>query len=129
MARVIGVEIPDNKKIVYALRYIEGIGLTSAERIVAQAQIDPDIRTKELSEDDLGRISKIIEKHYKVEGELRREVRDNIKLLIEIGSFRGTRHKKNLPVRGQSSRRNARTQKGPRRSVSGVSVRKAVSKT
>lgn len=129
MARVIGVDIPDNKKIVYALRYIKGIGLTSALKIVEQAQVNPDSRTHELTEDDLGRISKVIEKYYKVEGELRREVRDNIKLLIEIGTYRGQRHKKNLPVRGQRSRRNARTRKGPKRSVAGVSVRKAVSKT
>ncbi len=129
MARIIGIDIPDNKKIVYALRYIEGIGLKSAEQIVMRAQIDPNLRTSELSEDDLSRISKVIEKSIKVEGELRREVRDNIKRLIEIGSYRGLRHKKSLPVRGQRTRHNARTRKGRKKTVSGVSVRKAVSKT
>jgi small subunit ribosomal protein S13 len=129
MARIIGIDIPDNKKIIYALRYIKGIGLTAAEQIVLRAQVDPDKRTNELSEDDLGRIGKVIEKNYKVEGELRREVRDNIKRLIEIGSYRGLRHKKSLPVRGQRTRHNARTRKGRKKTVSGVSVRKAVAKT
>lgn len=129
MARIIGIDIPDDKKVVYALTYIKGIGLPSAEDIIARAQVDPHVRTKDLTEDDLGRISKIIEKHYKVEGELRREVRDNIKRLIEIGSYRGLRHKRSLPVRGQRTRHNARTRKGRKKTVSGVSVRKAVSKT
>ncbi|MCA9397341.1 30S ribosomal protein S13 [candidate division WWE3 bacterium] len=129
MARIVGVDIPDNKKIGFALVYIKGIGRTSALDILQRAQVDPEIRTKNLSEDDIARIAKLIDKNYKVEGELRREVRDNIKRLIEIGSYRGTRHKKNLPARGQRTNHNARTAKGPKKTVSGVSVRKAVSKT
>lgn len=129
MARILGIDIPDNKKVVFSLQYIHGIGKARAAKIVDIAQIDPSARVKDLSEDDLGRIGKVIEKSYKVEGELRRVVRDDIKRLIEIGSYRGDRHRKKLPVRGQSSRRNARTRKGKARAVSGVSVRKAVSKT
>lgn len=129
MARILGIDIPDNKKIEFALTYIKGVGMTTAKKVVARAQIDPTSRVKDLSEDDLGRIGKLIEKDTKIEGELRREVRDNIKRLIEIGSYRGNRHKRNLPVRGQRSRHNARTRKGRKKTVSGVSVRKAVSKT
>lgn len=129
MARILGVEIPDNKKIEFALTYIKGVGMTTSKKVVERAQIDPNKRVHELSEDDLGRIGKLIEKDTKIEGELRREIRDNIKRLIEIGSYRGNRHKTSLPARGQRSRHNARTRKGRKKTVSGVSVRKAVSKT
>ncbi len=124
MARIAGVDLPDNKKILYALPHIYGIGLFSAKRILAATGIDPDRRVNELSEDEVARIRKEIESGYKVEGELRAEVSANIKRYIEIGSYRGARHRAGLPVRGQRTRTNARTRKGPRK-TSGVIRRKA----
>lgn len=129
MARIIGVDIPDNKRIKYALTYIQGIGESRAEEIITLLNLDRAMRAKDLTEEQISEISSLIDKKYAVEGELRRQVRENIKRLQEIGSYRGLRHKKGLPVRGQKTQANARTRKGPRRTVGGVSVRKAVSKT
>jgi small subunit ribosomal protein S13 len=129
MARVVGVEIPDNKTMKYALAYIKGVGLNNAIEIIEKLGLDPAMKPKDLSETDISKINTLLEQEYVVEGELNRRVTDNIKRLKEIGTYRGKRHAKSLPVRGQHTRRNARTRKGKKRTVSGVSVRKAVSKT
>jgi len=129
MPRIHGVDIPVNKKTLYALTYIKGIGRSSAAAIIAELSLDQNKKAKDLTEDEIGRITVLMDKEYLIEGELKRRVSDNIKRLKDIGVYRGVRHARGLPVRGQSSRRNARTRKGPRRSVAGVSVRKAVSKT
>ncbi len=118
MPRLLGVDIPDNKKIVYSLRYIYGIGLTRAQHIVEQTGLNPDMRAKDLSEEQLNKITAaIIENNYKVEGDLRREVIGNIKRLQAVQAYRGLRHRRGLPVRGQRTRTNARTRKGARRTV------------
>ncbi len=114
MARIVGVEIPNNKKVWVGLTYIYGIGRTRAFEILKGTGIDPDKRVKDLTEEEIGKINKFIQEHYKVEGELRAEVQRNIKRLIDIGCYRGIRHKLGLPVRGQRTRSNARTRKGPR---------------
>ena len=114
MARVVGVEIPNNKKVWVGLTYIYGIGRTRAFEILKNTGIDPEKRVKDLTEEEIGKINKFIQEHYKVEGELRTEVQRNIKRLIDIGCYRGIRHKIGLPVRGQKTRSNARTRKGPR---------------
>lgn len=114
MARVVGVEIPSNKKVHIALRYIYGIGPTRAIEICKGTGVDPEKRVKDLTEDEISRMSSFIQQHYKVEGELRTDVMRNIKRLIDIGCYRGLRHKLGLPVRGQRTRSNARTRKGPR---------------
>ena len=114
MARVAGVEIPDHKPIEIALTYIYGIGRTSAQRILVKAGVDWFKKTRDLTEEELTRIRQIIEREYKVEGDLRREVAQNIRRLMDIGCYRGLRHKMGLPVRGQRTRSNARTRKGPR---------------
>ena len=119
MARIAGVDIPNGKRVEIGLTYVYGIGLKSSQQILAATGVDPDIRVKDLSEDDLGKIRDYIDKNYKVEGDLRREVNLNIKRLIEIGCCRGVRHRKGLPVRGQSTKQNARTRKGPKRTVAG----------
>jgi small subunit ribosomal protein S13 len=119
VARIAGIDLPDNKKILYSLPQIYGIGRFSARRILAAAGIDPNRLTKELSDDEVAAIRKEIESGYRVEGELRAEVSSNIKRYIEIGSYRGDRHRRRLPVRGQRTRTNARTRKGPRK-TSGV---------
>lgn len=119
MARIAGVDLPREKRVEIGLTYIYGIGLKSAQDILEKTGVDPNIRVKDLSESDVGKLRDTIEKGYRVEGDLRREVSMNIKRLIEIGSYRGIRHRRGLPVRGQSSKQNARTRKGPRRSVSG----------
>ena len=116
MARIVGVDIPNDKRVVVSITYIYGIGNTTAKKICKAANVDEDIRVKNLTEEQLSAIRQEIAK-YKVEGDLRREVALNIKRLTEIGCYRGTRHRKGLPVRGQSSKRNARTRKGPRRTV------------
>lgn len=116
MARINGVEIPNDKRVVIALTYIYGIGLTSSQKILEASKVSEDIRVKDLSEDNLKAIGQEIIK-YKTEGELRREVALNIKRLMEVGCYRGMRHRKGLPVRGQSSKQNARTRKGPRKTV------------
>ncbi len=119
MPRVAGVDIPGNKRTVIALTYIYGIGRTSAERICQMAGIDQDVRAKDLSEDELSRIASVIDKNFMIEGELRRLVAQNISRLREIGCYRGIRHRVGLPVRGQRTRTNARTRKGPRKTVAG----------
>ena len=120
MPRILGVDIPKNKKIRFSLRYIYGIGPTRADEILKNTGIDPDKRAYELSEEEISKIASYIQSHYKVEGELRREVAQNIRRLIDIGCYRGIRHKKGLPVRGQRTRCNARTRKGPRPRVGGI---------
>ena len=117
MARIAGIDLPREKRIEIALTYIYGIGRTSATKILAEAGINPDVRVKDLTEEDEIKLSKVIADNYTVEGDLRREVAMDIKRLIEIGSFRGMRHRKGLPVRGQRSKTNARTRKGPKRTV------------
>ena len=117
MARIAGVDLPNNKRIEIGLTYIYGIGLTTAKKIISETGINPDTRVKDLSESDVAKLREYIEHNLRVEGDLRSEVSLNIKRLIEIGCYRGVRHRKSLPVRGQSSKRNARTRKGPRRTV------------
>lgn len=116
MARIAGIDIPRDKRIVVALTYIYGIGDATAKNILANAKVSEDIRTKDLSEEQLSAIRTEVAK-IKVEGDLRREVALNIKRLMEIGSYRGMRHRRNLPVRGQNTRNNARTRKGPKRTI------------
>ena len=119
MARIAGVDIPRDKQVEVALTYIYGIGPSSSKAILARTRIDPTTRVKNLTEDEIARLREIIDREYKVEGDLRREVNLNIKRLIEIGSYRGLRHRRGLPVRGQRTRTNARTKRGPRRTVAG----------
>ena len=115
MARNAGVDLPRDKRIEIGLTYIYGIGLKTSKDILAKANVNPDIRVKDLSEEDAGKIRKVIESDYIVEGDLRRETSLNIKRLMEIGSYRGIRHRRGLPVRGQKTKTNARTRKGPKR--------------
>lgn len=117
MARIAGVDVPRNKRIVIALTYIYGIGKTTSVKVLAEAGIDENIRVKDLTEDELTKIREVI-KEVKVEGDLRKEVRLNIKRLMDIKSYRGLRHRMGLPVRGQKSKTNARTRKGPKKLVS-----------
>ena len=115
MARISGVDLPNNKRIEIALTYIYGIGRTSATKIVAKTGIDPDLRAKNLSDEQISQIRGVIESDYMVEGDLRREINLNIKRLMDLGNYRGLRHRRGLPVRGQRTKTNARTRKGPRR--------------
>ena len=117
MARIAGVDLPREKRIEVALTYIFGIGRTTSNEILVKAGVDPDIRVKDLSEDEAGKIRKIIDADYNVEGDLRRDVSMNIKRLMEIGCYRGIRHRRGLPVRGQKTKTNARTRKGPKITV------------
>ena len=117
MARISGVDLPREKRIEIALPYIFGIGLPSSHKILEKTGVNPDTRVKNLSEEDAQKLRREIEDHYRVEGDLRREVSMNIKRLIDIGCYRGIRHKLGLPVRGQKTKTNARTRKGPRRTV------------
>jgi small subunit ribosomal protein S13 len=119
MVRIAGVDLPNNKRIEVALTYIHGIGASSSRRILAVTGVSPDIRMHELSDEDLNKVRRAIEAEYKVEGALRTEVSMNIKRLMDIGSYRGVRHRRGLPVRGQRTHTNARTRKGPRRTVAG----------
>ena len=119
MARVAGVDIPDNKRVEISLRRIYGIGPTVAHRITERANVPGNPKVGELSEDQLTRIREIVDKEYMVEGDLRREVNDNIRRLIDIGSYRGLRHRRGLPLRGQRTKTNARTKSGNRRTVAG----------
>ncbi|MFQ5925103.1 MAG: 30S ribosomal protein S13 [Dehalococcoidia bacterium] len=119
MARIAGVDLPKDKRIEIGLCYIYGIGPSLSRRILAQTGVDPDTRVKDLSEGEASRIRELIDKGYRVEGELRREVNLNIKRLIEIGSYRGIRHRRGLPVHGQRTRTNARTKRGARKTVAG----------
>ena len=117
MARISGVDLPREKRIEIGLTYIYGIGRTSSNRILAQANVNPDTRVRDLTEDEVARIRDVIDSTMMVEGDLRREVAMNIKRLQEIGCYRGIRHRKSLPVRGQKTKTNARTRKGPKRTV------------
>lgn len=117
MARIAGVDLPKDKKIEFALPYIFGIGRPAAKKILVQAGVDPNVRSKDLTEDDIVKIRAIIERDYTVEGDLRRDVSMHIKRLMDIGSYRGLRHRRGLPVRGQRTRTNARTRKGPKKSA------------
>ncbi len=119
MARIAGVDLPREKRVEHALPYIYGIGLSRSKAILAKAGVDPDTRVKDLTETEVISLRSMVESEYKVEGDLRREVQVNIKRLMDIGSYRGLRHRRGLPVRGQSSKTNARTRKGPRRTVAG----------
>ena len=118
MARISGVDLPREKRIEIGLTYIYGIGRTTAKQILAETGVNPDIRVKDLSEADVSKLREYIEHNLQVEGDLRREVALNIKHMMEIGSYKGIRHRKGLPVRGQSTKQNARTRKGPKRTVS-----------
>jgi small subunit ribosomal protein S13 len=117
MARLAGVDLPREKRVVIALTYIFGIGTTTAQKIINTTGISPDTRVRDLTEDEVSKIREVIDKTLKVEGDLRRDISLNIKRLIEIGSYRGIRHRRGLPVRGQRTKTNARTRKGPRRTV------------
>ncbi len=119
MARISGVDVPDDKKAPYALRYIFGIGATRAKEIVDKAQIDPERRIRELTDGELARIREIVDRDYLVEGDLRRVVRSNVQRLIDINCYRGQRHRRNLPMRGQRTRTNARTRRGAKKTVAG----------
>ena len=125
MARIAGVDLPRAKRVDIALRYIFGIGPGRADEVVAKAQVNPATRVKDLTEADVSKIRGIIDRDYKVEGDLRREIGMNIKRLQEIGAYRGLRHRRNLPVRGQRTRTNARTKRGARRTVAGRKRSKA----
>ncbi len=115
MARIAGVNLPRNKRIVIALTYIYGIGRSTSEKVLQEVEVDPDIRSDDLTDEQLARIREKIENEYKIEGDLRREVTTNIKRLMDIGCYRGLRHRRSLPVRGQRTKTNARTRKGPNR--------------
>ena len=119
MARIAGVDLPNDKRIEIALTYIYGIGRSTSRDILEETGVNPDARTHELSDEDLNKLRRVIENRYKVEGALRTEENMNIKRLMDIGCYRGIRHKKGLPVRGQRTRTNARTRKGPRQTVAG----------
>lgn len=120
MARIAGVDIPNEKRVEYALTYIFGIGLATARKILATAKVDPDKRVKNLTEDESARLRSEIETNYRIEGALHTEVGMNIKRLMDIGSYRGLRHRRSLPARGQRTRTNARTRKGPKKTAGAV---------
>ncbi|MBM4446437.1 MAG: 30S ribosomal protein S13 [Chloroflexi bacterium] len=128
MARIAGVDIPKDKKVGISLQYIYGIGPNLSRRILSSSGVNPDTKVKDLSEQEVSRIREIIDKEYKVEGGLRKEVNLNIKRLIEIGSYRGLRHRRGLPVRGQRTRTNARTKRGLRKTVAGRGQRRGTAK-
>jgi small subunit ribosomal protein S13 len=119
MARIAGVDLPRDKRVEVSLTYIYGIGSTSSRRILSQADISPDTRVRDLTESEVSRLRELIDRNYRVEGDLRREIAMNIKRLQEIGCYRGIRHRKNLPVRGQRTRTNARQKRGARKTVAG----------
>ncbi len=117
MARIAGVDIPREKRVEVSLTYIYGIGLSTSQKILRQTSINPDTRVRDLTDDQVSRLREVIDRSHKVEGDLRREVALNIKRLVEIGSYRGLRHRRNLPVRGQRTKTNARARRGPKRTV------------
>ena len=117
MARIAGIDIPREKRVEIALTYIYGVGLSSSQKILKQTSINPDTRVRDLTEDQVNRLREVIDRSFKVEGDLRREVALNIKRLIEIGSYRGSRHRRNLPARGQRTKTNARQRRGPKKTV------------
>jgi small subunit ribosomal protein S13 len=118
-ARIAGVDIPRDKRVETALTYVYGIGLTTSKQVLVHTRVNPDTRVKDLTEEEVNRLREYIDRNLKVEGDLRREVDTNVKRLIEIGSYRGMRHRRNLPVRGQRTRTNARTRRGVRKTVAG----------
>jgi small subunit ribosomal protein S13 len=124
MARIAGVDIPREKRVEVALTYIFGIGLTTSQKILKQTSISPDIRVKDLSEEQINRLREVVDKGHKIEGDLRREIAMNVKRLIEVGTYRGTRHRKNLPSRGQRTKTNARQRRGARKTVAGKKIEK-----
>ncbi len=128
MARIAGVDIPRNKQIWVALQYIYGIGPAVSQKIIAQAGVKPEIKTDDLTEEEVNKLREIIDRNYTVEGELRKEINLNIKRLIEIGSYRGSRHRHNLPARGQRTRTNARTRRGTKKTVAGRGKKRGTSK-
>ena len=128
MARIAGIDLPKDKPVGVALQRIYGIGVTSSQRVLAATGTDPGIRVKDLSEEQVARIRDVIDKEHKVEGDLRRDVQSDIKRLIEIGCYRGTRHRMRLPVHGQRTRTNARTKRGPRKTVAGRGQRRGIAK-
>jgi len=128
MARIAGVDIPRNKQVAVSLQYIYGIGPSLSQKILAQAGVNPATKVSDLAEDEVNRIREIIDRGYNVEGELRKEIDLNIKRLIEIGSYRGIRHRHGLPVRGQRTRTNARAKRGPRKTVAGRGQRRGIAK-
>jgi len=119
MARIAGVDIPREKRVEVALTYVFGIGLPTSQKILAQTNINPDTRVRDLTEEQVNRLRELIDRRYKVEGDLRRDVASSIKRLVDLGCYRGLRHRRNLPVRGQRTHTNARTRKGPRRAIQG----------
>lgn len=128
MVRIEGVVLPNEKRIEYGLTYLFGVGLTRAREILSQTGVSPDVRVKDLSHQQVAAIQKYVSQSFKVEGELRKEITMDIKRLQEIGCYRGLRHKKSLPVRGQRTKTNARTRKGPRKAANIVAVKKPVTK-
>jgi small subunit ribosomal protein S13 len=128
MARIAGVDLPRNKRVEVGLTYIYGIGRSASREILAKTGVNPDTRVKDLAETEISRLREVITSDYKVEGDLRREISQNIKRLMEIGCYRGLRHRQNLPVRGQRTRTNARTKRGPRRTVPGRGRRRGMKK-
>jgi small subunit ribosomal protein S13 len=128
MPRVAGVDIPLNKQAWVSLQYIYGIGPSLSQKILGQAEISPDVRVKDLTEEEVNRLREIIDKQYRVEGDLRKEINFNVKRLIEIGSYRGLRHRHGLPARGQRTRTNARTKRGARKTVAGRGQKRGMAK-
>lgn len=128
MARIAGVDIPKEKRVEVSLSYIYGIGPTLSKKILEQTGVNPDTRVKDLTDEEINRIREVIDKNYRVEGDLRKEINFNVKRLIEIGSYRGLRHRRGLPVRGQRTRTNARTKRGSRKTVAGRGRRRGMSK-
>ena len=127
MPRIAGVDIPNDKKIEYSLRYVQGIGQMTSKKLLSMARIKPETKAKDLSDEDVSQINQLIQQNFTVEGELRRAVSDSVKRLVDIGSYRGTRHKKSLPARGQRTRHNARTRRGKKQTVGGM--RRVLQKT
>jgi len=117
MPRIAGIDLPKEKRIEIALMYIYGIGRSASNKVLKEAGVNPDTRAKDLTEEEVSKLTAIIQRNYRIEGDLRRDISSNIKRLIEIGSYRGIRHRRGLPVRGQRTRTNARTRKGPRKTV------------
>ena len=128
MARIAGIDLPRDKRVEISLTYIHGIGRSTSNSILEQANVSPDTRVKDLAEDEITRVREIIARNYRVEGDLRREVSMNIKRLIEIGCYRGVRHRRGLPVHGQRTKTNARTRKGPKKTVAGRGRRRGAKK-
>jgi small subunit ribosomal protein S13 len=128
MPRIAGVDIPAQKRVGISIQYIYGIGPNLSKQILSLSKVNPDTRAKDLTEEEVSKLRDLIEKRFRVEGELKREIDLNIKRLVEIGSYRGVRHRRGLPVRGQRTRTNARTRRGPRRTVAGRGKRRGVSK-